>query len=337
MRDDVAILRGDAEPQALRVERAVAHEVAHELGELRRHRPGNAGALVGCPVEFAERRQLDILRLADEAVQHQRHTVARGDLGEAPPHPVAIGVDDLDPVRRRALNAVAASRLDGDDLLEAVHVEARCLARPLVGRHLDVEVLPLRPDGVTEGAQPHEPAARRDEAVPDEAAGRCEHRGLRVAEAVHLAEVERFVPRAPRGGEQVVGHDVGVVDVADRGAVLGDHADHRGRVRPVAGERPHAVGDLGRLAVGPPGHERGDRGRVGAALVGVVREPARHQQRAEVRVAEPELAVGLRVRARSRASGTTSSRRGSPGRGRRRPPRARTPRRRARRPRAGTS
>ena len=37
-------------------------------------------------------------------------------------------------------------------------------------------------------------------------------------------------------------------------------------------------------------------GGEGAALVRVVREPARHEQRAEVRVAEAELAVGLRVR-----------------------------------------
>ena len=40
---------------------------------------------------------------------------------------------------------------------------------------------------------------------------------------------------------------------------------------------------------------RGDGGGVGAALVGVVGEPAGHEQRAQVRVAEAELAVGHRV------------------------------------------
>ena len=107
--------------------------------------------------------------------------------------------------------------------------------------------------------------------------------------------VERLVPRAAGRGEQVVRHRARVLDVADRGAVLRDDAGHRGRVRLVAGERAHPLRDLGRLAVRAAGHERGDRGRVGATFVGVVREPARHQERAEVRVAEPELAVRLRV------------------------------------------
>ncbi len=88
-----------------------------------------------------------------------------------------------------------------------------------------------------------------------------------------------------------------MVDVADRGAVLRDDAGHRRRVRLVAGERAHPPRDLRRLAVAAAGHERGDRGRVGATLVRVVREPARHEQRAEVRVAEPELAERLRVAA----------------------------------------
>ena len=92
-----------------------------------------------------------------------------------------------------------------------------------------------------------------------------------------------------------VGTESGVLDVPDRGAVLRDHADHRAGVALVARERAHARGDLGRLAVGAARHERRDRGGVGAALVRVVREPARHQQRAEVRVAEAELAVRLRV------------------------------------------
>ena len=99
--------------------------------------------------------------------------------------------------------------------------------------------------------------------------------------------------RAPL--EQVVRHRLGVVDVPDRGAVLRDHADHRGPVLLVARVRAHPLGDLGRLAVRPAGHQRGDRGGVRAALVRVVREAARHQERAEVRVAEAELAEPLRV------------------------------------------
>ena len=87
-----------------------------------------------------------------------------------------------------------------------------------------------------------------------------------------------------------------MLDVPARRPVLGDHADHRRRIRAVALERAHPLRDLGRLAVRAAGHQRRDRRRVRPALVRVVCEPARHQQRAEVRVAEPELAVRLRVR-----------------------------------------
>ncbi len=67
------------------------------------------------------------------------------------------------------------------------------------------------------------------------------------------------------------------------------------RLRSYSLERPHARGDLGRLAIGAAGHERRDGRRVGATLVGVVGQAARHQQRAEVGVAEPQLAHLVRV------------------------------------------
>ncbi len=56
-----------------------------------------------------------------------------------------------------------------------------------------------------------------------------------------------------------------------------------------------AGGDQRRLAVGAAGHQRRDRGGDVAALVGVVGQPVRHQQRAEVGVAEAELAEGVGV------------------------------------------
>jgi len=278
------------------MERTIAHEVADELSELRRHPAGDVRAEVSSPVEIAQRRKLDLLRLADETVEHQRDAVVLLDLGEAPPDPIAFGVDDLDPVRRGSLDAIAAIGLDRDDLLKAVDVELRRLTRPVVGRDLHVEVLPLRADRIAERAESDETAARRDEAVADKAAGRREHRRLRVPVAVHLAEVQHVVPGLAARAQQVGRNDVGVLDVPDRGAMLRHDADHRRRVRLVAGERPHPRSDLGRLAICAARHQSGDRRRVGAALVGVVREPTSHQQRAEVRVAEPELAEGLRVR-----------------------------------------
>ena len=58
---------------------------------------------------------------------------------------------------------------------------------------------------------------------------------------------------------------------------------------------PDRRGDLGRLAVAAAGHQRRDRGGHRAPRVGVVGHPVRHQQRAKVRVAQPELAERPRV------------------------------------------
>jgi len=55
--DDVVITLGDAQPQSLGMKGAVAHEVADELCELRRHALGDTRAEVGSPVEIAERRK----------------------------------------------------------------------------------------------------------------------------------------------------------------------------------------------------------------------------------------------------------------------------------------
>src|SRR5436309_3296502 len=98
MLDDVDVFSGDTEPNSLCVQGSVAHEVADELGELWRHCPRHARARVRGPVELTKRRQRNLVRLADEAVEHQRDAVALANLGEALPGPVAVLVDDLDPV-----------------------------------------------------------------------------------------------------------------------------------------------------------------------------------------------------------------------------------------------
>src|SRR5947208_4498612 len=183
------------------MERTVAHEIADELCELRGHPAGNVRAEVGSPVEIAQRRKLDLLRLTDETVEHQRDAVLLLDLREAPPDPVAFGVHDLDPVRRGSLDAIATIGLDGDNLLEAVDIELRRLTRPVICCDLDIELLPLRADRIAEGAEPDEAAARRHEAVADKTAGRREHGRLRVPVAVHLTQIQDVVPRLAAGGQ----------------------------------------------------------------------------------------------------------------------------------------
>ena len=150
--EDVVVAVGHAEPDPLRVQRPVTHEVTDELGDLGAHRARHARRAVGVPVQVAQRRQRDLVRLADERVEHHRHTVAGRDLGHPLPDPVALAVDDLDAVRRSALDAVAARGLHRDDLFLAVDVELRRVAWPLVGRDLDVEILPLRAICVAQAA-----------------------------------------------------------------------------------------------------------------------------------------------------------------------------------------
>ena len=60
---------------------------------------------------------------------------------------------------------------------------------------------------------------------------------------------------------------------------------------------PERRGDARGLQVRPAGHQRGDRGRRAATLVGVVGHAVGHEKRAEVRVAEAELAERAGVEA----------------------------------------
>ena len=124
--------------------------------------------------------------------------------------------------------------------------------------------------------------------------GRRQHRRLRVAVAVLVAELDRLVPAALRGLDQLALDPVAVELVG--GVAVHPHDRVVGlavlRVLVVGADRG---GDLGRLAVAAAGHQRGDRAGDVAALVGVVGDAVGHQQRAEVGVAEPELAEGAGV------------------------------------------
>ena len=125
--------------------------------------------------------------------------------------------------------------------------------------------------------------------------GRRQHGRLRVPVAELLAELHRIVPGGSRGVVQI-GRHVARVDVAQRVAVLAHHAEERLAVLLVAGERPAVVArDPRRLRVGLAGHQRGQRRRVVAAAVAVVGQAARHQERAQVRVAQAQRTVGVAV------------------------------------------
>ena len=105
------------------------------------------------------------------------------------------------------------------------------------------------------------------------------------------------------------------IDVLERRAVLAHDAQERLAVLLVAGERTAVIArDLRRLRVRRAVHQRGDRRRVVAAGVAVVGQAARHQQRAEVGVAEAERTDRRGCSSRSPASDSSSCRPGSPAR-----------------------
>ena len=140
-------------------------------------------------------------------------------------------------------------------------------------------------------------------------ARRREHRRLRVAVAVELAGRDRLVPRLARGGEQVLVDAGAVRDRVRRVAVHPHDVVVRLAVLRVALVRADRRRDLGRLQVAAAGHQRRDRRRRAATLVGVVGEAVGHQEGAEVGVAEAELAERAGVARRSPWSGSSTARR----------------------------
>ncbi len=119
--------------------------------------------------------------------------------------------------------------------------------------------------------------------------GRCQHRSLRIAIAVALAQRHHALGALVCGFEQIVGA-VLVVDVVHRIAMHAHHIEHRLLVCGVPLERTDAfVGcDFGAAGVRLAVLNRHDGARYRPALVAVVWQSHRHQQRPDVGKAESE-------------------------------------------------
>ncbi len=113
---------------------------------------------------------------------------------------------------------------------------------------------------------------------------------LAVANAVLLAVAHGRLPRLLAGEHQLGRHGLGAVDRVARVAVHAQHVEHVRLVVGEAGERTHAAGRAGAGGVRVTGHQRRERRRPSPTLGRVVGQTERHQQRAEVGVAEAELA-----------------------------------------------
>jgi hypothetical protein len=117
---------------------------------------------------------------------------------------------------------------------------------------------------------------------------------LAVLVAVQAARLERLGPAVVRRLQQIVGH-ARRGDRERRVAVHLDHVEERLAVHPVARERTHRLGDRGARGVGLPHITAVIAADEIAPFVAVVGQAERHQERAEVRVAESERAEQMAV------------------------------------------
>ena len=135
--------------------------------------------------------------------------------------------------------------------------------------------------------------------------GRCDHRGLRIAEAVCLAQFQCLVPGAPCGRCQVDLRNCIVVErdrqrgqmlvtgaIAMGGAaVVAHHAQHRVPVRCKLRERPDLRRHFGRGAIGNAGHDGGNGAGNRAAFAAVIRNAGGHQKPADIGETKAQRAV----------------------------------------------
>jgi len=109
---------------------------------------------------------------------------------------------------------------------------------------------------------------------------------------VPLALHEHFVPDLAGRGLEILR---GIFDLVDLFPVHFHDAEHGPAVGLEALERPDRGGQLRAGAVGGPVQQRGDHAAQAAGLVGVVGQSARHEQAAEVGIAQPDRPVAMAV------------------------------------------
>ena len=125
-------------------------------------------------------------------------------------------------------------------------------------------------------------------------AGGREHGDLRISVAVLFPKRKRRVPGFLRGQQQSR-LDVFGLDRPQRVAVHADNVEHRLAVDGEPRECTQPLGGARRLRVGFAAHQRGDRAGHVAPAFGIVRQRQRHQQRAEIGVAQAERTEIVRI------------------------------------------
>ena len=140
----------------------------------------------------------------------------------------------------------------------------------------------------------------------DRARGR-DHRRLRIAKAVLLAQLQRAIPgarccldevrigarrtiqRHRQGGERLVTLGLSLGGPA----MIADDAQHIRGIGVVTGERPQLPRHFGTRRVGDTRHDGRDGAADGASLGAVIADPRRHQQAADVGKSQAQRAVAI--------------------------------------------
>ena len=124
----------------------------------------------------------------------------------------------------------------------------------------------------------------------DRSRGR-DHGHLRISDAVFFPQKDRVIPCFLGGSIDCgVTHPV-FAHAIQFSAMHGEYAKLGFFVYGVARIRAHTFCNLRGITVRLAGHQRRNRGRGVARLVGIIRKTPGHQKRAQIRVSEPELTV----------------------------------------------
>ena len=138
-------------------------------------------------------------------------------------------------------------------------------------------------------------------------AGRREHGDLGITIADLFATSQSTIPTFAGFGLEIIKlrtrlnrfHSIAMqLDDLEHGfdvVLLGSLDDTRATCVAIACERLHRTGEFGGLLVRMTGHDRGDRTGEGAAFIAVIRQTVTHAERTEIREAETERAIDVRV------------------------------------------
>ncbi len=231
-------------------------------------------------------------RLADPSADERLHRRHHPDVALVVDRVVAHRAGEHRQVCRRQVRGPDDRHVlvdVGDDVVDLLRLIAETTQGPRHGlvddRHRPPTDQLLRLDQRQVGFDPRRVTVHRQA----DRSGRRDDRGLAVAHAVGGGVTYDRVPGRASRIDQIGRNHAVAVEVAGGLAVHLEHAEHGVGLVGEAVERTDAGGGPSARGVGRARHQRGDCCRPRPALLGVVGQAERHEQRAEVGITQSEL------------------------------------------------